>query len=341
MAQKNWDVVLRDLHTIKGNARTYGFTQISGHGHEIEEVLFAIERSQITKETVSYVKEQIMSLDAVVKEHQRINDEVLGRTEALVLEKTLRDVGGFITSFKASDFYNLYPDREEFESLSQRVLDLTSDSFRGVLGPLAKSFESLAKQLNKKVPKLVMSGEDFPIKSEISEKYEDIFVHLIRNSMDHGFNHEQQGEIYIDVTSNEYERIIRYSDSGRGLNITKLREVAQNRLGIIDDMDPEMVADLIFQTNVSSAEKVSDISGRGVGMSAVKSFVLDLGGDINVFLGDEKSTGFWAFEIRLRIPNSGGEKNNPWSLLNRLVKPISALLILVENQPIYLIKIFH
>ena len=59
--------------------------------------------------------------------------------------------------------------------------------------------------------------------SEISEKYEDIFVHLIPIVWTM-VSIMSSKEIYIDVTSNEYERIIRYSDSGRGLNITKLRK---------------------------------------------------------------------------------------------------------------------
>ena len=301
-AQENWEKILRDVHTIKGNARTYGFTEIAAEVHTFEDLLFSVDKDNLSEEVLNTVRTDLNKVLEHILEYQRISDEVLGRTDSLIMEATLQDVGVFLSDFIDSELFALYKDRDMVSQLDLKVRDLVCESFRGTISPLQGSLESLATQLGKKVPKISISGHDFNIDSELSEKFEDIFVHLIRNSIDHGFDYEQQGEIEIVVEEAEEQRKIVYRDSGRGLNLVKLDQIAHEKLGIEGELSEENNADLIFRSQVSSAEKVSDISGRGVGMSAVKGFVEELGGVISIQLLDHKKEGYRAFEIVMILP---------------------------------------
>ncbi|NRA68038.1 MAG: Hpt domain-containing protein [Pseudobacteriovorax sp.] len=300
----SWDEILRDFHTIKGNARTYGFKDIATEVHLFEDLLFSLDPKTLSSENLTAINSKLESVRVNVTEYQRISEEVLGRTDSLVMESTLHDIGVFLSDFINSELYDLYREKESLIQLDMRVRDIVCESFRGIISPLQASLESIAIQLKKKTPKIIMEGDDFSIDANLSEKYEDIFVHLIRNSLDHGFDHEQEGEIYINITESDDYRIIIYQDSGHGLNLVKLKNIARDKLGINADLSDQELAELIFRSQVSSAEKVSDISGRGVGMSAVRSFIEEMGGSIELRLGDSREEGYRFFDFVILIPKS-------------------------------------
>ncbi len=186
----------------------------------------------------------------------------------------------------------------------ERVENLTNDSFCSALKPLQDSLPSLAKQLGKRNPELIFMGEDFEIEKRVADKYQDIFVHLIRNSIDHAFLAHHEGKIFLAIEKHiENWRSIRYQDNGRGLNLKKLR-VHGLESGLISEIATDTeVANLIFRSGISCAETVTDISGRGVGMDAVRSFIEELGGTISLELLDEPAeSGFRHFNLLICLP---------------------------------------
>jgi len=294
---------LRYVHTIKGNSRTYGFDEIAQTVHEVEDFIFTLSRPTLTSDELVMVLRDLKKIESTLDRYKHLNDVKLERSTAGENEVALLEVSGLVKKLAKDGVLKPYVNDQNFINILKKLESLTSDSFLGSIRPLLDSLPSLAKQLGKKTPRVIFEGEDFQIERKIAEKYEDIFVHLIRNSMDHGFSPHQEGELFISVISGEKIRHIVFNDSGRGLNIKKLRSRGIEKGIIGPEANDEAVARLVFHSGVSSTDHVTDISGRGIGMDAVKAFVAQLGGKIEIELIDlPADPGFSLFRFRITIP---------------------------------------
>ena len=114
-------------------------------------------------------------------------------------------------------------------------------------------------------------------------KFSDVFVHLIRNSLDHGIEipsvrqakgKDATGSLNIEFKVRERELEIRFSDDGAGLNLGVIGKLSREK-GLLaeDEENIEKIASSIFSQGFSTAQKATEISGRGVGMDAVRSFL--------------------------------------------------------------------
>jgi len=143
----------------------------------------------------------------------------------------------------------------------------------------------------------------------------NVFSHLLRNSVDHGIELPQErieagksesGTIEIETHQKEGHLEIVLRDDGKGINLTRLQQKGIED-GIFTEADqplPEQIAALIFYSGVSTKDAVSSISGRGVGMDAVKQFLLQNGGDISLRLLAERTqeSDFVPFETIITLP---------------------------------------
>ena len=106
------------------------------------------------------------------------------------------------------------------------------------------------------------------------------------------------GEISIQVSFDHTTCFIRYEDNGSGLNLQKLKALSGN-----NNLSDEHASQLIFQTGLSTNENVDEISGRGVGMDAIRNLVEKLDGHIEICLHkDEKKRDFCPFHFELKLP---------------------------------------
>ncbi|WP_272700751.1 chemotaxis protein CheA [Desulfovibrio sp. Fe33] len=158
-------------------------------------------------------------------------------------------------------------------------------------------FPRLVRDLSRKSGKqveLIMEGEETEFDKSVVEEIGDPLVHLVRNAVDHGLEDEEtriaagkkpKGHVWLRAYHKGNSVAIEVEDDGRGMDPEKLRQVAV-RKGIITQeeanaMDDREALDLIFAPGFSSAEKVTDISGRGVGMDVVKTNIKNLKGSVN------------------------------------------------------------
>jgi two-component system chemotaxis sensor kinase CheA len=133
-------------------------------------------------------------------------------------------------------------------------------------------------------------------------------VHTFRNSMDHGIETSEErqavgkaprGKIALRTVRDDRGVRIHLADDGRGLPIAELR----TKTGRLDCPDRD-VAETIFDYSVSTARQLSEISGRGIGMDAVRGFLRERGGDVVIeFTGDSRA-GYRPFELVFRLPES-------------------------------------
>ena len=136
-------------------------------------------------------------------------------------------------------------------------------------------------------------------------------MHLIRNSMDHGLESKDarlakgkptEGTIWVKTELQGNQVVFHIWDDGAGLALGKLRQKAvEANLSIAT---AEEIANLIFYSGISTAEKVTDISGRGVGMDAVKRFLQEKGGDVVIVLKEGGDQAYRPFALRLCLPAS-------------------------------------
>jgi HPt (histidine-containing phosphotransfer) domain-containing protein/PAS domain-containing protein len=298
--RENWQVILRNVHTIKGNARTYRLGDISAAVHEVENELFAINPENITKRDVETCMRGLSRIENMIGFYQRVHDEKLKRgavaeTESLIVQasRMMSDVWNELSAEK----------RRRYQQTLQRMDALNTNSFIKVIQPIIESLPGLAQQLNKTPPEIVVKGADFFVEPDHLNYYEDIFVHMMRNSLDHGFMLGDMGRITIEVNHGKDQTEIIYYDNGRGLNLPALRKKAVEKGALAAGADDQTVASSIFVAGVSSARVVTEISGRGVGMDAVRGCVERLRGKIDLrLLGEANIPGYQRCEFRIILP---------------------------------------
>lgn len=173
-------------------------------------------------------------------------------------------------------------------AMAMRMVPLT-----GTFRKMVRLVRDLAQKENKNI-NLEISGEETEVDKTIIEKISDPLVHLIRNSVDHGIESPEErvaggkpekGNIHIEAKHTAGEVWIIVEDDGRGLNREKIFQKGVER-GLIRETDRDLkdeeVWKLIFEPGFSTAEKVSSISGRGVGMDVVKQNIEKLRGKVDL-----------------------------------------------------------
>ncbi|WP_457641137.1 chemotaxis protein CheA [Persephonella sp.] len=178
--------------------------------------------------------------------------------------------------------------------LQDAVMKLRMQPVRKVFSKFPRIVRDLAKKLNKKV-NLVLEGEDTEIDRSILDKLEDPLIHLVRNAIDHGIESPEErlaagksetGTIKLSAFQEGDRIIIFIEDDGRGIDVDKVKKKAVEK-GLITPEQAENMSDkeafeLLFMPGFSTADKVSEVSGRGVGMDVVASTIHSLRGSIEV-----------------------------------------------------------
>lgn len=176
--------------------------------------------------------------------------------------------------------------------LQESVMSIRAQPVRSVFARMPRIVRELATTLGKEV-RIVTAGETTEIDKTVIEQLNDPLTHMIRNALDHGVEHPdervaagkpRQGTIQLSAAQRNGRIVIEVSDDGRGINRERVLAKARDR-GIVPpgtSLSDEEIDNLIFLPAFSTAETISNISGRGVGMDVVKRNVQSLGGRISV-----------------------------------------------------------
>ncbi|MGA2286826.1 chemotaxis protein CheA [Bradyrhizobium sp.] len=176
--------------------------------------------------------------------------------------------------------------------LQESVMAIRAQPVKSVFARMPRVVRDLAATLGKEV-RIVTSGEATEIDKTVIEQLNDPLTHMIRNALDHGIEDPatrmaagkpRQGTIRLSAAQRSGRIIIEIADDGRGINREKILAKAQDR-GLVAagaSLSEEEIDNLIFLPAFSTAEVVSNISGRGVGMDVVRRNVQSLGGRIQV-----------------------------------------------------------
>ncbi|BBB93163.1 MAG TPA: chemotaxis protein CheA [Methylomusa anaerophila] len=236
-------------------------------------------------------------------------DSLLNLVGELVINKTrLEQIG---ITHRLTDLV------ETIEQMDRVTTDLQAVVMKVRMVPVGQVFNrfprmvrDLSRELNKEV-NLIIQGEETELDRTVIDEIGDPLVHLLRNSIDHGIEqpNERQakgknplGEIRLIAHHEGNNVIIMVEDDGKGINHEVIKQKALEK-GLItaveaEKMDQSEAVRLIFMPGFSTADTVTDVSGRGVGMDAVKTKIESLGGMVDV---ETKINGGSKFKIRLPL----------------------------------------
>ena len=192
--------------------------------------------------------------------------------------------------------------------LQESVMRLRMVAIGTVFSRFPRLVRDLAKKTGKEI-ELVLKGEDTELDKTVVEVIGDPLMHLIRNSVDHGIESPKErraagktelGTVTLDAYHEGNHIAILISDDGAGLPLEKIRNIAVSKglIGEKEELSERDIANLIFLPGFSTADKVTDISGRGVGMDVVKKALNNLGGMVDIATRQGQGT---TFTIRLPL----------------------------------------
>ncbi|MGE5503589.1 MAG: chemotaxis protein CheA [Actinomycetota bacterium] len=176
--------------------------------------------------------------------------------------------------------------------LQESVMAIRAQPVKALFSRAPRLVRDLSAKLGKQA-RLVMSGENTEVDKTVIEQLSDPLTHLIRNSLDHGIEGPEEriaagkpaeGTIHLGAEHRSGRIIIEVSDDGKGIDRKRVLDKAVEK-GLVDrgaQMSDEQIDQLIFAPGFSTAEKVSDVSGRGVGMDVVRKNIQDVGGRVVV-----------------------------------------------------------
>ena len=178
--------------------------------------------------------------------------------------------------------------------LHESVMKVRMVPIESVVSKFPRMIRDLQKTLNKKM-ELYMTGEDTELDRTVVDEIGDPLMHLLRNAADHGLESAEVrkergkpevGSIFLDAYQDGNNVVIEVRDDGNGIDVDKVRSKAIERGTITaeqaETMSDKEITDLLFLPSFSTAAKISEVSGRGVGLDVVKSKIEALSGEVEV-----------------------------------------------------------
>lgn len=185
--------------------------------------------------------------------------------------------------------------------LQRRVMELRTTPLARVLDNLPRTARQIAERLGKRV-EVTLLGAELELDRSILDRLGEPLLHIVRNAVDHGLERpadrlaagkEEVGQLVIEARRQKDCILVEVRDDGRGIDLRKVLgraiEAGLVHPDLAEDLPPEQIAAFVFEPGLSTAGEVSDVSGRGVGMDAVKATIESLGGSVE--LGTEPGRG--------------------------------------------------
>jgi HPt (histidine-containing phosphotransfer) domain-containing protein len=317
--------LFRNMHTIKGNARTYGLRHLTSIVHEAEQRYDALRRpdtEEVWDRQASIT--ELGRVKAAVEQYATINEVSLGRKRGGDVQKAggrylMVDRDYILESLRLIESANVTDSQALLtmrEAVRRNLCLLDTESVAEALSGVLASLPSLSTELGKQVPAISIDDNGYRLRTHASGTMTNVFTHLLRNAVDHGLESADEriaqgkpaaGAIEIEVGVDEHKLQITLSDDGRGLALARIRANAVEHGWIAADAQPsdEEIAELIFRSGLSTARAVTEVSGRGVGMDAVRDMIVREGGRIELrFTDDKRGADYRRFQTIVHLPES-------------------------------------
>jgi two-component system chemotaxis sensor kinase CheA len=290
---------MRAVHTVKGNCGVFGITSVAEVAHRLETAV--IESGQLPTAA------QLDELNAAWRAFSERVRRLAGNEEEPLVEVAYEEL---------EELEQAAALRTPYPKIGELLNRLKFE--RGVvrLRRVAEQAKSLAERLGKTgLHVQVDAGKEVRFQAERWAPFWSSFIHVVRNALDHGIERPEirtaagktpHGTLRLSALVEGEYFTVDLTDDGRGVDWARVREKARER-GLPHATDQDLV-NALFSDGLSTAETVSDVSGRGVGMSAVRDAARQLNGSVNVISKPNAGT-----TVRFRFPAAEITKTNPQS----------------------------
>jgi two-component system chemotaxis sensor kinase CheA len=236
-------------------------------------------------------------------------DELLNSVGELVITQSVcSQLAAVLEGREADELRNaLVQFERHMRSLQENVMRVRMLPLASIFNRFPRMIRDLGQRLGKKL-ELKMTGDQTELDKTVLEKIGDPLVHLVRNAVDHGIEmpdkrraagKNEQGTISLHAYHKGGNVIVEVSDDGAGLQRDKILAKARERglVGADEELPDDKILNLIFAPGFSTAEVVSDVSGRGVGMDVVRRNINEIGGHVQLYSTPGKGS-----TVRIRLP---------------------------------------
>lgn len=279
------EAVYRYLHTLKGGAASFSIQEMAHSCHDAE-TLVNTYKELATSENLEKLKQSAAAVSVKFNEFQNNAQEILGKktfSQDRTIEISYSKVNQLIQSVqKSTDVF------KASEIISSEVLMEPIGSF---FEPYKELTARLAEQEGKQIAPVEMHNTELLVLPEVYSQLFSTFVHAFRNNVDHGIEFpaarqekgkKPEGKISVYFEIKNSDLIIKITDDGGGIDPQKIRaKLAAKSIQTAHESD-EQVIQHIFDSQFSTRDVVTETSGRGVGMDAIKSASQSLGGSVYV-----------------------------------------------------------
>lgn len=276
----------REIHTYKGLFAQLELLNIVKKLHALENTIdYSLKVKEIDDDIVylsskilySWLEVDLDVIDTIFK------PTIVTKPNVLKIEKE-----------RIEEIYNNLEKYEDIAILKKDIQKLTYSNIKESFSVYGQLVRTLSKRFEKPMYELILNSDDIYL-SQNYKPFLNAFVHMFRNSLDHGIETEEERYIFkkdpkgsiscsVRVVDNHLQ--IHYSDDGRGINLNKIKsKILEKRLLTNEQLEnctEEEILMFIFQDSFSTKEIVTDISGRGVGLASLKGEIERLGGSIKI-----------------------------------------------------------
>ncbi len=282
------ELELKDLkrlvHTLKGNTALFGLNHVSSYCHELED---GIETSGERPST-----EDLQSLDLAWRSIEEKVEQLTGGDRKIQMMVQRSDLEELLQAIR---------DEHPLSELENRVTRMHMEPSHKRIAILAEQAKKIADRLGRDNISVEHSvDKDIRFDGQRWSAFWSSLVHVLRNAVDHGIEcceeregAGKEGEAHLALKTylKEDNFVLEIADDGRGIDLARLAEKARAKGMSVDT--PEDVLQTIFADGISSKDAISETSGRGVGMSAVKAEAEALGGKVEVATKEGSGTKFY------------------------------------------------
>jgi predicted ATPase/HPt (histidine-containing phosphotransfer) domain-containing protein len=298
--------LFREVHTLKGNARLLGLSHLVDTVHVAES---AYDELRGTVHPEAGHERLIAGTESVLADLGGYEDVFSAKLADLARPEdrasaSFGEIRALVDRLTAGGI-----DAPEFAAaVSAAVARAEAVPLEALVRECARMLPSIAGELGKPAPTVACAGVEALLAPAWARILEGVLVHALRNAVDHGLEppderrsqgKPEQGQIKVTVVPGRASGgvTVRLRDDGRGLRLDRLRAQALGAAAT-----DEEVAERVFLPGVSTAERVSTLSGRGVGMDAIRAFVRAQGGDARIELTGVGRDGCRPFDLVLELP---------------------------------------
>lgn len=295
--------LFRELHTFKGNARSLGASHLVEAAHAAESLLES--RDDSAAQPIAW-PEVYLALDAIEARLDDVEEVAQNRLGPLWagensrLARAIDQIESVLAEARPGD-----RESPALAAVARAVQGVRSVPLAALLQDVSRGLRSVAVELGKPSPIVENRSPPLSLTAAWARVMKEVFMHTLSNALDHGIEPPSEREalgkpsrglIQIFAERHSGGLRLRLCDDGRGLALERLRRSAG-----ADAADEELAAS-IFEHGVTTAESVSLVSGRGVGMDAVRSAIRERGGDVAIAFVGKEQAGYRPFQLVIDVP---------------------------------------